>query len=29
MTDLAVMGLLLGQVIGRWANFINREALWS
>lgn len=26
LTDLAVMGLLLGQVIGRWANFINREA---
>lgn len=26
MTDLAVQGLLLGQVIGRWANFINREA---
>lgn len=26
MTDLAVMGLMLGQVIGRWANFINREA---
>jgi phosphatidylglycerol:prolipoprotein diacylglycerol transferase len=26
MADLAVMGLLLGQVIGRWANFINREA---
>ncbi len=26
MTDLAVMGLLLGQAIGRWANFINREA---
>ena len=26
MTDLGVMGLLLGQVIGRWANFINREA---
>ena len=26
MTDLAVMGLLLGQIIGRWANFINREA---
>ena len=24
--DLAVMGLLLGQIIGRWANFINREA---
>lgn len=26
MADLCVMGLLLGQVIGRWANFINREA---
>ena len=26
MTDLAVLGLLLGQIIGRWANFINREA---
>ena len=26
MADLAVIGLLLGQVIGRWANFINREA---
>ena len=26
MGDLAVMGLLLGQIIGRWANFINREA---
>ena len=26
MTDLAAMGLLLGQCIGRWANFINREA---
>lgn len=26
MMDLAVMGLLLGQIIGRWANFINREA---
>ncbi len=26
MTDLAVMGLMLGQIIGRWANFINREA---
>ena len=26
MTDLCVMGLLLGQCIGRWANFINREA---
>lgn len=29
MTDLAVMGLLLGQIIGRWANFINREAFGS
>ena len=26
MGDLAVMGLLLGQIIGRWANFINRDA---
>ena len=26
MTDMAVLGLLLGQIIGRWANFINREA---
>lgn len=26
MSDLFVMGLLLGQCIGRWANFINREA---
>ena len=26
MTDLAVLGLMLGQIIGRWANFINREA---
>ena len=26
MTDLAEMGLMLGQIIGRWANFINREA---
>lgn len=26
MTDVAVEGLLLGQIIGRWANFINREA---
>ena len=29
MADLCVMGLLLGQVIGRWANFINREAFGS
>lgn len=26
MVDLAVPSLLLGQIIGRWANFINREA---
>lgn len=26
MTDLGIQGLLLGQIIGRWANFINREA---
>lgn len=26
MTDLGVQGLLLGQIIGRWANFVNREA---
>lgn len=24
--DLASSGLILGQVIGRWANFVNREA---
>ena len=27
LTDLCVMGLLLGQCNGRWANFINREAV--
>jgi len=26
LMDLGVMGLILGQSIGRWANFINREA---
>lgn len=26
MTDTAVPGLVLGQVIGRWGNFMNREA---
>lgn len=26
MMDVGVLGLLLGQIIGRWANFINREA---
>ena len=26
MLDLAVFGVLLGQIIGRWGNFMNREA---
>ena len=26
ITDLCVMGLLVGQAIGRWGNFMNREA---
>ena len=26
VADLCVMGLMLGQIIGRWGNFINREA---
>ena len=26
LTDTAVLGLILGQAIGRWANLINREA---
>lgn len=26
MMDLAVYGLLIGQIIGRWGNFMNREA---
>lgn len=26
MVDLAVLGLLIGQIIGRWGNFINAEA---
>jgi len=25
-TDTAVIGLVLGQAIGRWGNFVNREA---
>lgn len=25
-TDLIVMGLLIGQAVGRWGNFMNREA---
>lgn len=26
MTDLAALGFLIGQTIGRWGNFINQEA---
>lgn len=26
MLDLVVMGLLIGQIFGRWGNFMNREA---
>ena len=26
MVDTAVLGLVLGQIIGRWGNFFNREA---
>ena len=26
MLDLAVFGLLMGQILGRWGNFMNREA---
>ena len=26
MTDLIVMGFLIGQTVGRWGNFMNREA---
>jgi len=26
MLDTAVLGLVLGQIIGRWGNFVNREA---
>ena len=26
MLDLGCMGLLIGQMIGRWGNFVNREA---
>ena len=26
MLDLVVYGLLIGQIIGRWGNFMNREA---
>ena len=26
MLDLVILGLLIGQIIGRWGNFMNREA---
>lgn len=26
MTDLAALGFLIGQTIGRWGNFVNQEA---
>lgn len=26
MMDLVVMGLMIGQIVGRWGNFMNREA---
>lgn len=26
LTDLVVMGLFIGQAVGRWGNFMNREA---
>lgn len=26
LTDLVVMGFLIGQTVGRWGNFMNREA---
>lgn len=26
MTDLAALGFLIGQAIGRWGNFVNQEA---
>lgn len=26
MLDLGCMGLLIGQIVGRWGNFVNREA---
>ncbi len=29
MTDLVVIGLLVGQILGRWGNFMNREAFGS
>lgn len=29
MADVCIMGLILGQAVGRWGNFINREAFGS
>lgn len=29
LTDLVVMGFLIGQTVGRWGNFMNREAFGS
>lgn len=29
MMDLVVIGLLIGQAVGRWGNFMNREAFGS
>lgn len=29
LMDAGVLGLILGQCIGRWANFVNREAFGS
>ncbi len=29
MMDLVVMGLMIGQAVGRWGNFMNREAFGS
>ena len=29
LMDLVVMGLLIGQAVGRWGNFMNREAFGS
>jgi len=26
MLDIGGLGLLIGQLVGRWGNFINREA---
>ena len=29
LTDLVVMGFLIGQTVGRWGNFVNQEAFGS